>query len=201
MDSFFKNVKEHSYSNNETHKNNNEIINIVLASECTVGKTAFVLRLKNKNFKNYMKKAQFHSVSIRIDSFSLNFNYKDINVKLKIWDTEWLYSLYSSSFHKFVKKVDIVLLFYDSSMKCTFETFKNKKYFFDNNFKRNTIFALIRNKYDINKEEISDEEAIEFADSNNMLFFHLSLIEKNENGINELFENVLNEYFKRKREE
>ena len=34
-----------------------------------------------------------------------------------------------------------------------------------------------------------------------MLFFHLSLHEKNETGIKELFENVLNEYFKRKREE
>ena len=76
---------------------------------------------------------------------------------------------------------------------------KIKKNFFDNNFKRNTIFALIRNKYDITKEEISDEEAIEFADSNNMLFFHLSLFEENETGIKELFENVFNEYLKRKK--
>ncbi len=31
-----------------------------------------------------------------------------------------------------------------------------------------------------------------------MLFFHLSLHEKNETAIKELFENVLNEYFKRR---
>ena len=68
--------------------------------------------------------------------------------------------------------------------------------------KKNTIFALIRNKYDnTRKEAISDEEALEFADLNNMLFFHLSLHEKNETGIKELFEKVLNEYFKRRKEE
>ena len=33
-----------------------------------------------------------------------------------------------------------------------------------------------------------------------MLFFNLSLHEKNETGIKELFEEVLNEYFKRKKE-
>ena len=60
----------------------------------------------------------------------------------------------------------------------------------------NTILALIRNEYDrTEKEEISGEETIEFADLNNMLFFHLSLHEKNENFIKELFENVLNESF------
>ena len=65
---------------------------------------------------------------------------------------------------------------------------KNKKHFFGDCRFKNKIFVLIRNKYDITKEEISDEEAIEFEDSNNMLFFHLSLHEKNETGIKELFE-------------
>ena len=62
--------------------------------------------------------------------------------------------------------------------------------------------ALIRNKYDNTyRNEISDEEALEFADENNMLFFHLSLHEKNETGVKELFETILNEYFRRKEKE
>ena len=140
-----------------------------------------------------------HSATIGMDFFSLIFNYKDRNVKLRIFDTTFLNNFCSTGSKQIFKEVDIVFLFYDSSIKYTFETIKNKKNFFDNNFKRNTIFALIRNKYDITKEEISDEEAIEFADSNNMLFFHLSLFEKNETGIKELFENVFNEYLKRKK--
>ena len=34
-----------------------------------------------------------------------------------------------------------------------------------------------------------------------MLFFHLSLNEKNETGVKELFETVINEYFRRKKTE
>ena len=197
MDSFFKNVKVNSI--NETYKNNDKIINIVLISDGGVGKTSFALRLENKNYKDYMKKAIIHSWTVGMDFFSLIFNYKDRNVKLRIFDTTFLNNFCSTGSKQIFKEVDIVFLFYDSSIKYTFETIKNKKNFFDNNFKRNTIFALIRNKYDITKEEISDEEAIEFADSNNMLFFHLSLFEKNETGIKELFENVFNEYLKRKK--
>ena len=48
-------------------------------------------------------------------------------------------------------------------------------------------------------EEVSDEEALEFADKYNMLFFHLSLHEKYETGIKELFETVLNEYIIKKK--
>ena len=84
----------------------------------------------------------------------------------------------------------------------TLDAIKDKIYFFNDYCIRNAIFALIRNKYDYKcRNEISDEEALEFADKNNMLFFHLSLHEKNETGIKELFETVLNEYFRRKEKE
>ena len=52
MDSFFKNVKVNSI--NEIYKNNDKIINIVLISDGGVGKTSFVLRLENKNYKDYV---------------------------------------------------------------------------------------------------------------------------------------------------
>ena len=100
-----------------------------------------------------------------------------------------------------MSKADIVFLLYESFQKRTFDAIKNQKYIFEYYCKKNTLFALIRNKYDIRSEDISEEEALEYADRNNMLFFHLSLHEKNETGIKELFENVFNEYFRRKEEE
>ena len=134
-----------------------------------------------------------------IDYYLLILNYKGINVELKIWDTEWLNSRLFNLQKRIYENADIVFLFYDSSSKETFNTIINKTYYFEDYCKKNTIFALIRNKYDNKyREEVSDEIALEFADKNNMLFFHLSLHEKNETGVKELFENVLNEYFKRK---
>ena len=100
------------------------------------------------------------------------------------------------------RKADIVFLFYDSSYKNTLDSIEQNLALINRECKRNVIFALIRNKYDkVGKAEISDEEALEFADKNNMMLFHLSLHEKNETGIKELFETVLNEYFRRKEKE
>ena len=202
MESFFKNIKGENYLLNQKNKNKNVRINIVLAADCGVGKTAFVLRLQNKNYNNYMKQDKYLSATIGCDYFTLILNHRDIIVELRIFDTEWLNSWTFNCLFRYFEKADIVFLFYDSSFKYTLEAIKDKQYFFALHCKKNTIFALIRNKYDdTSKEDISDEEALEFADLNNMLFFHLSLHEKNETGIKELFEKVLNEYFKRRKEE
>ena len=177
------------------------VINIVLASDAAVGKTAFIYRLSYENYKDYMENDKHLFATIGCDFIFLKLKYKDINIKFIIWDTEWINSARFYNNSNLFKKADIVFLFYDSSSEFALDAFKDKKNFFKEVCKRNAIFALIRNKYDINRRiEISDEEALEFADENNMLFFHLSLHEKNETGVKELFETVLNEYFKRKRE-
>ena len=67
------------------------------------------------------------------------------------------------------------------------------------------IFILVANKYDLcleskdNDNIIPDEEAIEFAEANNILFAHLSLKEKYSNGIKELFDKALKEFFKKEK--
>ena len=200
MDSFFKNVKDENYLLNQKNKNMNVRINIVLAADCVVGKTAFILRLQNKNYNNYMKQDNHLSATIGCDYFLLILNHKDIIVEIRIFDTEWLNSWTFNNLFRFFERADIIFLFYDSSFKYSLESIKEKQYFFTQHCKKNIIFALIRNKYDIKEKAISDEEALEFADLNNMLFFHLFFHEKNETGIKELFEKVLNEYFKRRKE-
>ena len=79
-----------------------------------------------------------------------------------------------------------------------------KSYFKDiiteSNTKLNPIYILVRRKYEniLNTKEkkdiVSDEEALEYADKNNMHFFHIAINEKYETGINELFEFALKEY-------
>ena len=201
MDSFFKNIKDSKYLNNQINENTCVNINIVLAAGAAVGKTAFILRLLYENYKDYMKKDTFLHATCGYSSYLLALNYRDINIILTIWDTEWLTSRLFHIQKRLFENADIVFLLYESSSSYTFTSIKDKIYFFEVNCKRNAIFALICNKYDKCRNEISDEEALEFADINNMLFFHLSLHEKNETGIKELFETVLNEYFSRKEKE
>ena len=67
------------------------------------------------------------------------------------------------------------------------------------NAKKNTLFVLIRSRYDEylesneNKKIISDEEALEYADLNNLFFVHLSNYEKNDTG-NDLLKIVLKNF-------
>ena len=99
-------------------------------------------------------------------------------------------------------------MFYDSFDRDSFEIAKSyyKGIKTESNKELNPIYILVRSKYELNKTTqdnwngfVSDEEALEFADKNNMLFFHLSFNEKNETGFKELFENIINEYFRRKK--
>ena len=79
----------------------------------------------------------------------------------------------------------IFLMFYDSLDKSSFE--RIKEHFINSKkikFPNEPIYALIRSKYDLNvksneyRDIITDEEVLEFADENNINFFHLSNFEK-----------------------
>ena len=66
------------------------------------------------------------------------------------------------------------------------------------NLEKNAKFVLIRSRYDEclkinndNKNIVVDEEALEFADLNNLYFIHLSNFDKNET-VNEFLKKVLN---------
>ena len=66
---------------------------------------------------------------------------------------------------------------------------------------KNTLFALIRSRYDEysetneNKKIISDEEALEYADLNNLFFTHLSNYEKNDTS-NDFIEKCFEKIYK-----
>ena len=71
--------------------------------------------------------------------------------------------------------------------KDSFNYIKNKYFEVKNEWKY-AVFALIRNKYDMkankdNKDILLDEEALEFADNNDIIFVLVSSFEKYENGI------------------
>ena len=105
--------------------------------------------------------------------------------------------------NNFYRKTSIFFIFYDAFDKDSFNMAKS--YFKDiKNFGIvNPIYVLIRSKYEIaldsndKKNIATDEEALEYAEKNNLHFFHIGIFEKYETGIIDLMKFVVYEYIKR----
>ncbi len=131
-----------------------------------------------------------------VEFISIYIKFNNKNFKLQIWDTQGN-ELYIDIIKCFFHASSIVLLFYDAFDKQSFEYVK-KIYSEQKNLVK-CLFYLIRIKYDLNikpenKDFVSDEEALEYADKNNILFLNLSSFEKYDNGINSLLNYVLKQY-------
>ena len=88
-----------------------------------------------------------------------------------------------------------ILIIYDSFNRNSFLKAKNI-YIELSQIYKNTIYCLIRCKYDFSLKEnyndfVCDEEALEFSTNNNIIFSHISNFEKYETGIKELFTDIL----------
>ena len=164
------------------------------------GKTKFIKYYINEDI--YLN--AYHP-SMAAQYYSKIIYFHKQKVRFDIWDTVGKEN-HDFLIRVFAENSGLIFIFYDSSDKASFERAKvlfNKiKEFCDVN---KAIFVLISNKYDLyinsknNLEKVSEEEALEFAINNKMLFAHISIAEKYGNGINELFDKVLIEYFRRKK--
>ena len=95
---------------------------------------------------------------------------------------------------------DFIIYFYDPFNKDSFEYIK-KSYQKAKGLNQSCLCngILSKSKYDLNETKdknimISDEEVLEFADKNNLLFRNLSNLEKYGSGIEEIIEDIINAY-------
>ena len=100
----------------------------------------------------------------------------------------------------FNKKADVIIYFYDPFNKDSFEYIK-KCYQRTKELNQSYLcnYILIKNKGDLNEAKdknimTSDEEILEYADENNLLFRYLSILEKYGSGIEEIIEDCINCY-------
>ena len=164
------------------------------------GKTKFIKFYKGEeiHLNNYHP-------SISAQYYSKIINFHKQKERFDIWDTVGKEN-FDFLIRAFAEDSGLIFIFYDSSDKASFERakvlFNKTKEFRDVN---EAVYVLISNKYDLyinsknNLEKVSEEEALEFATDNNILFAHISIAEKYGNGISELFDKTLREYFKRKK--
>jgi len=117
---------------------------------------------------------------------------KDLGIiKLDLWDTAWQ-EKYRAITIFFVKGSHCIILGYDITRKDSFNEIKNYHY---NNIKNiigdESLIYLVANKVDLfEKEEVSDEEAINYATEKGLKYFRVSA--KTGEGIHELLEDITN---------
>ena len=173
-------------------------IKIVIIGGEKSGKTKFLFYYlgQNININDYQP-----TPGASFCSKSINFHNRDIN--LDFWDTAGE-QRYDALTKIFLNNCKMIFIFYDSSDKASFERAKT---FFnmakDNTKDKKVVIVLVSSKYDLyvkskeNMNRVSEEEALEYASKNNILFAHISIVEKYASGINELIDKALKEYYKR----
>jgi len=157
----------------------------VLLGETAVGKTALIRRFVENTFSENFISTLVGCYSSK-DIFYPKYNR---NVKYEIWDTAGQEKFRSIN-KIFYQDTSIALLVFDITRKDTFQALKEYWYIeVRDNSPKDVIIAIAANKNDLYEyEEVTDEEAKEFAKSINAIYHQTSASKGT--GINELFESI-----------
>jgi len=157
----------------------------VLLGETGVGKTALISRFVDNKFST-----DFVSTLVGCYS-SKDIFYPKANrhVKYEIWDTAGQEKFRSIN-KIFYQDTSIAILVFDITRKDTFQALKEYWYIeVRDNSPKDVVIAIAANKNDLYEyEEVTDEEAREFAKSINAIYHQTSA--SKDTGINELFESI-----------
>lgn len=156
---------------------------IVLIGDSGVGKSQILSRLKSEEFQIETK------TTIGVEFGTIDFILENKNVKLQIWDTAGQ-ERFRSLAPSYYRGAEGVVIIYDIT---NYISFKNISHWIEEckkHLESNDIpIILLGNKVDlIEKRCISIDEAKNFAEKNNLLFFETSA--KENNNIESIFHNL-----------
>ena len=173
---------------------------IIIAGGVNVGKTLFMKRIniikegEEFNIENFDEN---YTPTIGRDFRKFDFEINDKLYKVQFWDVSGQ-DRWEDTVYYIARGAGAILLFYDS---CNRDSFLKAKKLYTNLYESHpeSIYALVRSKYDlslkeVNNDIVSDEEVLEFANNNIIIFAHLSNFEKYETGINELLGEIYSKY-------
>ncbi len=160
-------------------------IKCVLLGETAVGKTSFINRFVNDTFTSEFVPTMIGCYSSK-EVFYEKANRK---IKYELWDTAGQ-EKYRSINKIFYQDTLIVILIFDITRKDTFSSIKDYWYKeVKENSPDDVIIAIAANKSDLyEKEEVSQDEVEEFAESINAIYKQTSAL--NGSGIKEIFESI-----------
>ena len=162
--------------NPEKEKDPIIILKILILGDSGVGKTSILIKYINNKFD------ESHIATIGVDYMDKTIKYKNINIKLQIWDTSGQ-EKFRSIARNFYRNSDAIFIVFDLNNKDTYDSIKqwiNDVEEYCPNIKK----ILLGNKSDLEKN-VSEEIIKNFAKENNLQYFETSA--KNGTNIKEAF--------------
>ena len=165
--------------------------NVITLGESNVGKTSIIKRYLYNKFDE-----------MALPTIGINSGFKEIKLKnneniiLKIIDTAGQ-ERFGSLSKNYFKNADAVLFVFSLDKKESLDTiYEWKKLFEENKIREGIPTFLIRNKCDLDEEEF-DEELVEDLLRENYFLRFVSISAKNDININELFEDLAENCYKK----
>ena len=184
-----KKEEKTNYKMNQKKKLPKNKYNIVFVGACAIGaKTTLIQKIYKINDNDNDENASSIIISDSICKHVNIGNNKEII--LKLWDTAGE-ERYKSITCKTLRYADCIILGYDITRRKTFYEVKEWLNEIYENCSYNFLKYLIGNKIDLEeRRQVSEEEAILLAESENLRFFETSCVTNI--GINEFYNDLIN---------
>jgi len=156
-------------SNNKNKSSDYQyIFKLILIGNSGVGKSSILQRYMNKTFEESYK------CTIGVDFLMKSIEVKGKTVKLQLWDTAGQ-EKYKSMVSSYYRGANVALVVFDITSRSSFESLPLwiENYYKNGPEQKNII--LIGNKKDMaDQRQVTQEEAEEFSETNNMIYFETS---------------------------
>ena len=156
-------------SNNKNKSSDYQyIFKLILIGNSGVGKSSILQRYMNKTFEESYK------CTIGVDFLMKSLEVKGKTVKLQLWDTAGQ-EKYKSMVSSYYRGANVALVVFDITSRSSFESLPLwiENYYKNGPEQKNII--LIGNKKDMaDQRQVTQEEAEEFSETNNMIYFETS---------------------------
>ncbi len=156
-------------SNNKNKSSDYQyIFKLILIGNSGVGKSSILQRYMNKTFEESYK------CTIGVDFLMKSVEVKGKTVKLQLWDTAGQ-EKYKSMVASYYRGANVALVVFDITSRSSFESLPLwiENYYKNGPEQKNII--LIGNKKDmVDQRQVTQEEAEEFSETNNMIYFETS---------------------------
>ena len=155
-------------------------LKILLIGDSSVGKTSLLLRYTDNNFTD----SQISTIGVEYKNKEIK--YKDMDIKLQIWDTSGQ-ERFRSLTQNFYRNADGILFVFDLTKPATFEDIRiwlNESEGYAQNFKK----LLVGNKNDL-APEVTQERIDKFREKKGIPYVDASA--KEGNNVNKVFEDLV----------